>query len=32
VDRDRSQALGEEFTSLFLQFEYLYGAHGGHKF
>jgi ABC-type Mn2+/Zn2+ transport system permease subunit len=31
-NRDRSQALGDDLSSLFLQFEFLYGAHGGHKF
>jgi ABC-type Mn2+/Zn2+ transport system permease subunit len=29
---DSREFLDEEFSSLFLQFEYLYGAHGGHKF
>ncbi|MFN7974178.1 MAG: metal ABC transporter permease [Acidobacteriota bacterium] len=32
VNRDRADHLLEDETSVFLQFEYLYGAHGGHKF
>jgi hypothetical protein len=32
VNRDRSGAHGKAFTSLFLQLEFLLGAHGAHKF
>ena len=32
VDRDRSEAFGRPFTSVWLQFEVLIGAHGAHKF
>ena len=31
-NRDRSEALDDVFSTVLLQFEFLYGAHGGHKF
>jgi hypothetical protein len=32
VNRDRSESFGRAFTSVWLQFEVLIGAHGAHKF